>query len=563
MNLFRRYIKFHIQVLYSLYRVVLLKTDKRIFALLFNLKSLLIRSDARLSWNGTEFVVTDKSFPSFSYLIRHQRQCNMAYEFGVIPRAVTLADCYFLRQIGFQDGDIFIDCGANVGDLKLWFDLHKIDIVYIGFEPSPIEFKCLEKNVRPSEVHNVGLWNSEGDRTFYLSSQTADSSFIEPQKFNDKVIAKAKQLESYIEKRVKCLKLEAEGTEPEILEGLGEKLQLIDYVSADLGYERGIDAESTLVPVTNYLLARGFELVNVSHDRVCALYKNTKISKDALQHENILTSKAEMKALQQQMVEAEKVERDEALEKVGRRNDTINNIIRLFSKKVLNILINLEKKKLIDRYKSYTGRYWAWRDSKDIKHDEKILFIDLGANVGQAYKCFSNYFDQKNISFELFEPNPFCYEKLLQLPTVISGDVVVRNVGVGPKAGTFKFYGLADSEGGKLSLGGSIVKQHNSLWYSASSDTAIDIELINFIDYLNEKSKCFDKIIVKMDIESAEVELLEALIENQAINHISILYVDFHSQYQEGTQSKKIKKREGDILSHIKRQTDVKFRMWH
>ena len=70
------------------------------------------------------------------------------------------------------------------------------------------------------------------------------------------------------------LKLEAEGAEPEILEGLGKKIDLVEFISADLGYERGINCESTLAPVTNFLLSRGFDLIDISHGRICALYKN-------------------------------------------------------------------------------------------------------------------------------------------------------------------------------------------------------------------------------------------------------------------------------------------------
>jgi FkbM family methyltransferase len=201
----------------------------------------------------------------------------VAYEFGVTARAIGLGNSYFLKKINFKDGDIFLDCGANVGDLKIWFELNKLKITYIGFEPSPIEFKCLKANVNPSQVHNVGLWDSEGERTLYISSQGADSSLIEPPSHDETVICKVMRLESFVHTRVKCLKLEAEGGEPEILEGLGEKLGLVEYVSADLGFERGLDEESTLVPVTNFLLARSFELVDVSHGRICALYRNTEV----------------------------------------------------------------------------------------------------------------------------------------------------------------------------------------------------------------------------------------------------------------------------------------------
>ena len=83
-----------------------------------------------------------------------------------------------------------------------------------------------------------------------------------------------RRLEEYIDTGIKCLKLEAEGAEPEIIEGLGSKLSLVEYITADLGPERGVNEESTLVPVTNLLLNKGFELVEVQYPRICALFKN-------------------------------------------------------------------------------------------------------------------------------------------------------------------------------------------------------------------------------------------------------------------------------------------------
>ena len=142
-----------------------------------------------------------------------------------------------MNQIDFKENDIFLDCGANVGDAKIWFDRYNIKINYIGFEPSPVEFNCL-KNVSPSVVHNIGLWNSDSELTFYISSQGADSALIEPAHFDKKIIVKTRRLENFVHTPVKCLKLEAECAEPEVLEGLGSKLEMIEYISADLGYEQ-------------------------------------------------------------------------------------------------------------------------------------------------------------------------------------------------------------------------------------------------------------------------------------------------------------------------------------
>ena len=270
------YLKMHLKILDFVSDYLISKTDKKLFALLFNIRSVCLSRSSRVRWEGNYFVITDKTQPSFSHKIRHQRQCNLTFKFGWEARAKSLGEVYFLKKINFKDGDTVIDCGANVGDLKLWFDFKNIKIDYVGFEPSPIEFKCLKANVQPSKVHNVGLWNSEDEIKFYLSSQGADSSLIEPPTYSSVTVTKTLRLERFLSGPVKCLKLEAEGAEPEVLEGLGDKLRYVEYIAADLGFERGIAEESTLVAVTNFLLSNGFELMDISHDRICALFHNTR-----------------------------------------------------------------------------------------------------------------------------------------------------------------------------------------------------------------------------------------------------------------------------------------------
>lgn len=206
---------------------------------------------------------------------------------------------------------------------------------------------------------------------------------------------------------------------------------------------------------------------------------------------------------------------------------------------------------------------WATQDAASIQSDEKVLFVDLGANLGQGYSWFKNYFSAKNIAFELFELNPNCVKKLESMDDVVSGKVTLHPVGVGVEDGFFDFYGLDEREGGEYSQGGSIVQEHNSSWYTSSKDKAIKVKVINFCSYLESKSAEFDKIIVKMDIEGAEVELLEALLEKKIANLISILYVEFHSQYQSAEHARSTKVREEKILKCLFNDTNVNVRIWH
>jgi FkbM family methyltransferase len=205
--------------------------------------------------------------------------------------------------------------------------------------------------------------------------------------------------------------------------------------------------------------------------------------------------------------------------------------------------------------------YVNWDSYLLKRKSHSILFVDLGANLGQGYSWFSRYFNGPKIDFELFEPNPNCFLELQKFPFVKSGKVKVHNTGVGANSGSFSLYGLADNEGGKFSQGGSIYHGHNSIYYSAAA--AIEVEIIDFSEYLKDKAENYNIIIVKMDIEGAEVELLEKMIADGSIGLIDYLYVEFHSHFQEEVNFLITKKRETKIINNLKSLKDFHLRIWH
>jgi FkbM family methyltransferase len=207
---------------------------------------------------------------------------------------------------------------------------------------------------------------------------------------------------------------------------------------------------------------------------------------------------------------------------------------------------------------------YAYLDSKLVySKTDKVLFLDCGANLGQGYAWFSKFFNQHNVCFELFEPNPNCIQNLQTLDCIANGKVKLNPFGIGNQDGVVKFFGTDQDEGGALSQGGSIVKSHNSNHYSTSEETAIEVKIIDFSNYLAEKSSHYDKIIVKMDIEGAEVDLLEKMIADRSIDLIDVLYVEFHSEYQKPEESAITQMREQRIISSIRQKTKVKLRIWH
>ena len=200
------------------------------------------------------------------------------YRRGVQDRIEFLAGEYFLPHIDFDAGDLVVDCGANIGELAVYFKSRGIPVDYIGIEPAPREYKCLEKNAGNHTIYSVGLWKEEGQHLeFFVSSKGGDSSFITPSSPIDDVMKiPTRRLDGLLPNRqIKLFKLEAEGAEPEVLMGSEDILDNIEYISANLGPERGLKEEATMVPVANYLMARGFELVQLSRHMIC-LFRNRK-----------------------------------------------------------------------------------------------------------------------------------------------------------------------------------------------------------------------------------------------------------------------------------------------
>ena len=64
------------------------------------------------------------------------------------------------------------------------------------------------------------------------------------------------------------------------------------------------------------------------------------------------------------------------------------------------------------------------------------------------------------------------------------------------------------------------------------------VSTINFSKFLLRKKEKYDVIIVKMDIESSEYTVLPFIIEDESINSIDYLFVEFHSEFFDSHEKK-------------------------
>lgn len=246
-----------------------------------NLKLYLKGMKLRVGYNKKYklFSITDRNKKHyFGSLLRGLKM----YSNGLDIRAKKLFDSYLLNNIKFEHDDFVVDCGANYADLWLSLEGKIKPTSYITFEPGIVEHKCVQLNA-PNGTHNcLGLDNKVSEVTFYVNERFGDSSLVEPPEYTHTIDVNTTTLESYITTnnihKIKLFKLEAEGYEPEILDGAKSILGRIDYIAIDGGYERGLNEDETFTELNNTLLDSGFELIarhKVKEFR--ALYKNKVI----------------------------------------------------------------------------------------------------------------------------------------------------------------------------------------------------------------------------------------------------------------------------------------------
>ncbi len=197
---------------------------------------------------------------------------------GVVAGTEELAGHYHLDLLNLGPGDFLIDCGANVGELGAWAREHGIR--YEAFEPEALEARCVDLNAfgGAAQTRRHALWNEDTTLKFFRKPGTADGSLIEFNEYEEVLEIPAKRLDrldiDMASSRRVVLKIEAEGAEPEVLEGAAGVLAHVDYVTIDCGFERGKERADTFAATNTFLVDHGFRLMKPNFKRMIMLYCN-------------------------------------------------------------------------------------------------------------------------------------------------------------------------------------------------------------------------------------------------------------------------------------------------
>ena len=176
-----------------------------------------------------------------------------------------------------NSNDIVMEAGVYKGEDTA--SLAKFSSHVIGFEPSPRNYKKAKKNLESFsnvELLNAGLWNSKDELEVSLGQEDYDDGFLEPDENSGEIgqSVPVDTVENYVKEldidTVDFLKIEAEGAEPEIIDGLG------DIRPQNIAVN--IDAERSSEPVGGEVMKRlqplGYELVGIKWGHILFFTKD-------------------------------------------------------------------------------------------------------------------------------------------------------------------------------------------------------------------------------------------------------------------------------------------------
>ena len=187
------------------------------------------------------------------------------------------------------------------------------------------------------------------------------------------------------------------------------------------------------------------------------------------------------------------------------------------------------------------------------------LFIDCGSNLGQGFSYFKRRYHLTHFDFVLIEPNPYC---MPALTAAVDHDSRIRLVEAagGTHAGSAVLFGTSSRSQGNTSDGASVV---SALLPDEESSfgPAIEVKTFSLADFVLQEARSYPSIAMKLDIEGAEYDVLEDMLEKQALEAIDVLYVEFHSRHMHGDARARYRTRELDIVGSFGRR-GTNYRLW-
>jgi len=155
-------------------------------------------------------------------------ECQSSHKYFLLG---TAFEQNFQRELAelVDSNDVVYDIGSHFGWWTLWFSVAAKFVV--AFEPSPVNFQFLHRNIEANhrtnvELHQVAASNSRGSISFVEDGSCSHVALSSSA--TDSVQVKTEQIDSFAgTHRPSLVKIDVEGHASKVLEGMADTLEQI------------------------------------------------------------------------------------------------------------------------------------------------------------------------------------------------------------------------------------------------------------------------------------------------------------------------------------------------
>lgn len=208
--------------------------------------------------------------------------CGLEYRLNLLANSYGVD---YFKSVFEKKKSVVIDIGANIGEFSIY--CAKRNSKVFSIEHDKAVFPILKLNLEnffPGNMlpFNMSISNKTGNQNIFYGTLTGSTTLIEPVERKDfikklqinkfspeyKVWDETKSitLDDFIDYNkiefIDLIKCDAEGAEPEVIEGLKRNLTKVDYISIDTGPERR--GKSTTDNVVKLLKEKNFEIIKIA-----------------------------------------------------------------------------------------------------------------------------------------------------------------------------------------------------------------------------------------------------------------------------------------------------------
>jgi FkbM family methyltransferase len=187
---------------------------------------------------------------------------------------------YNLRRVHAASPEVWIDVGAHLGETTLDAATRNPSLLVFAFEPNWELARQIMGKAANFVVLPMAVSGSDGVATFSVNAEDGSSSllsikedFVEKWKgridlrVKEKVLVPTIRLDTFLRRmnlrRVDYLKVDAEGTDLQVIQSAGERLRDIRKIKAEveLGENLAFYGASTREEMIAFMDGRGFKLI--------------------------------------------------------------------------------------------------------------------------------------------------------------------------------------------------------------------------------------------------------------------------------------------------------------